>query len=362
MVAYEDEPLVIETVNITNDSDVKKLYSFAFRPPGLFIMPIFHPAIIEKFQNLEVVSMAGGIEKITSKTFENCGNLIEIDFGHNSIKSIDSGVFINCQNLKILRLNDNFVMTIDIDGFEGLTNLEELYLSYTNLSSFTHEIFKHTQSLKILDLSNTRIWRFDPATTFPQSLVKLHLVNLHVAEITSEIFKNLTNLEVLDFTGNVRLNYSLDLPNKLFEPLKSLKELHLNSTFIRRLNSNYFGRHESLTHLFIVYSSIREIEPNFFDNFPNLEVIDMRGETNCFDGIIDNASSIDFKDEIRFERCFNRWLGIDETTTTWRPPNNNGGLEWWIYTLIGLGIFLISRIAWYVWGRLKKSEIKIENK
>lgn len=319
-------------------------------------MSILHPAIIEKFKNLEILSINSvGIDKISNKTFENCGNLLEISFNRNRINEILPGVFRNCSKVKKISLNTNFIHTIYADGLLGLTSLEELDLSYSNFSNFSPEFLKHTQSLKILDLSFSRISQFDTTSTFPQSLIKLHLSSLHLTGLPPNVFRNLSNLEVLDFTSNLRLNQSSQFPPGVFEPLKSLKELHLNFTYHRRLNSNSFGRHENLTKLFMVYCLIREIEPDFFDNFPNIELIDMTGDSSCFNGIIYNASSIDFSEDLRLERCFNNWLGIEETTPTWRPPgDDDNGLKNWRFFWIIFGSSLIAMILIFNGKKCKK--------
>lgn len=151
----------------------------------------------------------------------------------------------------------------------------------------------------------------------------------------------------MEFVENVEVSRNSNLPPGLFEPLVALKELHLNLTYMRRLNSNTFGYHENLTHLYLPYCTLREIEPNFFDNFPKLEVLDLTGNANCYSGIIFNASSADLN--LLLERCFNNWLGIEPTTTPWTPPSNDKYKRpWWVSWSISMACVLIIFIIFFV--------------
>lgn len=173
IIDNEDQILYIETVNITNDADVKELRRTS--RPGIIIMILLHPKIFERFPNIERLYLNNvGMEIIPYNALENCEKITEITLTFNNFIQIPQ-VFRNCVNLKYLSFRSNFLLNSTSENdLEGLTNMEILDLSRSSLRMINENFFIHTPKLQFLDLSFSGIVNFTSNSFFPSSLRKLY--------------------------------------------------------------------------------------------------------------------------------------------------------------------------------------------
>lgn len=98
---------------------------------------------------------------------------------------------------------------------------------------------------------------------------------MRLNHINSEWFVDLTNLTHLYLWSNE----ISEIPNGAFRNQVKLRVLHVGSNKISRLNS--FGTLPLLNRFTIDANILNEIEPNFFQNFPVLNVFDAARGNIC---------------------------------------------------------------------------------
>lgn len=316
-ITDENLPLIIQTTQNVNYSEITHIDITDFKNESL---PLFieslHPAIIETFYNLQKVLLSScKMKKITQKSFQNCAK-IEFLFIHNNLlEEIPAGVFRNCATITSLSIVRNQIRTITSESFEGLHNLISLSLDQNQLTSINSGIFSNLKKLSSLFLSFNPIEELQQES-MPQQLQWLFINYCNISRLHPEVFRNFTKLSYL----NLRSNPITYLSPEIFTDLKDLWIIDLINTKIRRLSSNLFGRLEKLDE-FLISNELDEIQPGFFDNFPNLKTFYAR-ENLCVNATLTNTSLINF-DEVRvLNQCFANWYM--PRTTTEAPIEDNG--------------------------------------
>ncbi|XP_052074644.1 toll-like receptor 4 [Mytilus californianus] len=137
--------------------------------------------------------------------------------------------------------------------------------------------------LKYLDLADNNISKFSKGELAPfstaRNIISLNLstnfLSLDVDTYYTGVFQNLKYLQYLDVSNNSNANKSYYCPDKVFQELSSLQSLSIdgvqNVTF-----GKGFSTLTNLTMLRITGIAVKRIiNREYFDNFPNLEHLDL---------------------------------------------------------------------------------------
>lgn len=259
---------------------------------------VFHPEILTRFQNVEYLSLWDvKMRRIALNSFLYCDKLLMIDFTSNYIQEIRAGVFRNCKALIKLILSDNRINRIEPYAFMGLEGLRLLQIWRNQLTTLQSKIFPHP----IGEAESRLIFSQNPIRTielgaFPSNTDILDLGDCRITHLHPDVFGNLVNMTWLTLEGNPLR----ELPPGLFNNAKLLNWLNLQFTNITRLNSNSFISYSY--HLSIIdlsHSGLNEIQPGFFNNFPNLF---------SFGSLGNRCADISFLDLEALQKCFDNWL------------------------------------------------------
>ena len=132
------------------------------------------------------------MRRISQNSFENCPNILTIDFSWNQIQEIPARAFRFCRYLATLNLASNQITDggISRESFEGLSSLRHLRLG-NNLTAIRREIFEHIPNLESLSLLGNRGFRTIQGGTFPNSLLTLTLSFSGIQELPADAFQGL---------------------------------------------------------------------------------------------------------------------------------------------------------------------------
>lgn len=245
-----DENTSMEKVNIVDFDQYKDVLNFDILYMTLLTkIPGF---ILAKFKSLEFLRLNGaGIQFLSSNTFINGENLIQLDLKRNKIYSLTRGIFNPLANLELLNLAANGITTIEDGTFEGLTSLKYLYLEENNLTKVTSKTFAGLPNLQELLLGQNRIEtvEFDEA-----NMPELQLIRLSGNEL-----KVLPSLE-----GFPRLEKAYFAQNQFtsigstFERLEALYVLDVCDNPDLQLDLiDVAARHPQLTYLLVANTGLR---------------------------------------------------------------------------------------------------------
>nr|KAF6493130.1 toll like receptor 8 [Molossus molossus] len=270
------------------------------------------------------------ITHITNESFQGLPNLTEINLNRNVLlqsysgnydknekgMNITDGAFLHLQNLVVLLLEDNQLNKIPTDlpgslrslsliqnniisvtknNTSGLKNLERLNLGWNcyfgnvcNKTFIEDRAFEKITNLKVLILSFNNLSHVP--LNLPSSLTELYLSNTNINNISKEDFNNLENLTVLDLSGNCPRCFNAPFPctpcakdasifihPNAFDSLTKLKYLNLSSTSLRKINPGWFDKMHNLKELHLEFNYlVQEIASGeFLTKLPSLEVLDL---------------------------------------------------------------------------------------
>ncbi|XP_069058133.1 leucine-rich repeat and fibronectin type III domain-containing protein 1-like protein [Pleurodeles waltl] len=136
---------------------------------------------------------------ITSRTFANLDNLIELTIRHTNIAFIDASAFSGLKSLSHLRLNEVNLQNMDLHGaaFQDL-QLQHLDLSNNSLTTINSQMFSGLSKLKTLNLSRNKISLIHDKAF--ENQVQLSILNLDynsLSTITPMWFKASANYSSL---------------------------------------------------------------------------------------------------------------------------------------------------------------------
>lgn len=288
---------------------------------------------INHFENIETIDLWNtGIERITFNAFQRCGNIIEIELHHNRISSLHNGIFRNCRNLRFLNLEFNNFHTINMELFNGLVNLERLRMGYQHLHLQNDQVFTHLENLRELDIPFSYVHTISDKLLAPMKYLQtLYLAFCEISEIHPNAFTQNFNLSLIDIASN-RIT---ELPNGVFKNLTNLLSLRLNQNRIHRIGSESFGYHPQMNGIFMRNCSLNEVDPTFFENFPNL--MHFNGwENRCIDYWLINVRDIDFETAPYMNECFYNWFHPSQPGHGSRLMMSNWMVLFTVALLIGI--------------------------
>lgn len=301
-----------------------------------------HDEAFDSQAMLVVLTMNGNkLTQLDARVFQNNGELFLLDLGNNQLTTFSANRLNNLQALEALSLNGNQFASVDKDLFGLLPSLQLLQLESIPFTSFNVNTFEQLTSLEALSLRNNGFTQFDETLFDPLvNMQSLAIGANNLNEINPRLFEKLTSLVELD-VGESRLGNLDFLKDDVFKTLTflvcndcdlteipvgtfsenmDLENLILSDNQITRLNS--FGTLPELMMLNFTHSGIKEVERNFFSNFPKLEEFYFKNN-DCID-----MDSIDLeeRDPSRlyplFEICYANYEG--ELTTTTVGPTTPG--------------------------------------
>ncbi|XP_033095895.1 carboxypeptidase N subunit 2-like isoform X2 [Anneissia japonica] len=186
-----------------------------------------------------------------------CKNLISLHLSSNNITSINAKDLYPYASLKELFLANNKITSIALGSFQYMTQLEGLYLDGNMLPSLQNEVFNGLTGLTQLDLSFNKI-KLIESNVFRvlETLVSLDLSGNQLSELPSNIFLSLSDLIRLDLSSNI----FTQIP-AVFDDLKQLQMLNLESNNISTIKNRTFANLENLQNLYLGKNNIENLQP-----------------------------------------------------------------------------------------------------
>nr|XP_033803352.1 toll-like receptor 8 [Geotrypetes seraphini] len=230
---------------------------------------------------------------ISDRAFSSLTNLSQLHIDGNVLSKIPVGM---PSNLTLMSLQYNKIVSIRKIHFSNLTQLKKLYLSHNcyfsnpcgNPYNIENDAFSDLQNLEVLALSFNNLTQVP--SNLPSTLKVLYLSNNRITNISKDAFENLTNLEVLHLSGNCPRcfnaaypcepcsgNAAIQIDPHAFRNLKNLKKLSLASTSLNRIEPTWFENTRDLEVLNLVLNNLKaEISSgDFLVKLPSLKVLDL---------------------------------------------------------------------------------------
>ncbi|XP_054830249.1 toll-like receptor 7 [Eublepharis macularius] len=204
---------------------------------------------------------------VQSGTFEKLTQLKSLYLDGNRLSEIPQGL---PRNLQLLSLEANNIVSIIRENLEGLENLEILLLGkncyFRNRCNVAFQInntaFQDLKKLTVLSLKANNLTIIPQ--NLPHTLKKLYLHDNRIENITEHDLNHLHNLELLDLSGNCPRCHNAPYP---CEPCFNNKSILISPTAFASLKQLKFLRLHS--------TSLRKVDPKWFENTANLEVLDL---------------------------------------------------------------------------------------
>ncbi|XP_041975348.1 leucine-rich repeat-containing G-protein coupled receptor 5-like [Aricia agestis] len=221
--------------NISYDAHVVRLANNNF---------VSFPALLEKFQNVEILDISGNHLTGPLPTYmESWKNLNTLNLSNNNYDSwITTEFEISARKID---LSKNKINRVDEDAFVRMNNLNFLDLSENRIYDLPTTVFAQAIKLEILILSRNY---FNKVPNFQSSSLKnLYLSNCQIIYVDVKALTTMQSLLELDLSIN-QIEY---IPDNLAS--YSLQELDLS------------------------YNEINTINDRTFSSLPHLAVLDLRG-------------------------------------------------------------------------------------
>lgn len=323
-----------------NDSHVISLNSNSFTNEAhIFVIT---KELVQQYPNLQLLDVGwSNVQRVHPNAFERCENLRTFSANGNiNLNLPATGLFRNCTQLQQLSFTNCDMNSISTQLFEGLNQLQTLGLRGNRFTTLPANLFVHTPSLRHLTLGANPLQAI-PENIF-RNLFQLQFLDMDSANIqilNPNWFIDLTSLEVLYLWRNE----ISEIPNGIFQNMQNLQNLDIGSNRIWRLNS--FGHLAMLNTIWIGGNNLREIQPNFFSNFPVLNVFNAQGGNICVNSQVGNVSLIDFEQQNVFDPCFQNWLNPIPPPTTEGPTTPGKSVKDMPMTILIFGlIFCVFKI------------------
>lgn len=289
------------------DQDVRVLFTHNS------ILRFVPTQIFDRFQNLERLDLVDSGLQTLHQPWRNCSSLGLVRLENNAISTIPDGIFQACNNIDTLTFAQCRISQINPNAFIGLSQLRTLRIHRNALALTTLHVntFNPIGNLQRLELDSLGLQRIQRETLLPlQSLTFLTLAANNITTIETGTFVGFSAMEQLHINSNRHLNF---IERQSFGVLDSLVTLNLYSTNINRLNRKSFGILTALTTLNIREIGLQAVERSFFENFPNMRILDAQLNT-CVNTIILKPLLGPAPDLVpHFNECFTQWE-MSETT------------------------------------------------
>lgn len=241
------------------------------------IIKVFPSLIIDRFVNLETVTLNDVGMTSFGQPITNCANLETITLNTGGLTYIPQGILRNCINLTKLILNDHPIRKIHSKALAGLTALQFLKINGADLQTLHPVIFSSTPRLQDLEMKNSGITRI--ASPFPElnkllhlilsnnnlttwssaflaanpQLLKLHLDHNQIRSLTADAFGNLHQLQYLSVGDSLR-----ELP--VFENLNQLDTLTIERCPLTHVSATSFQNMFNLKQLNLQENQIATVD------------------------------------------------------------------------------------------------------
>lgn len=255
----------------------------------------FPEDLLNNLQELTNLNLSDNIiENIPMQKYEGKINLQNLDLSKNVVGMIKKP-FSKSVKINKLDLSMNKVISIEKEAFSGL-DCRELNLAYNKLSNLEDHTFSGLEStLEYLDLSHNKFIKFPDGLKNLKSLKTFKLANNNLSKLKSSL-DFFSGLEKFSVSGNnlgifpydslksLRSLKNLDLSyNKIADIRKSdfktwgrsLEKLSLQSNSLFFLENKTFDYVPKLLELSLSFNAIADILPGAFNDFNQLEKLDM---------------------------------------------------------------------------------------
>ncbi|KAJ8956518.1 hypothetical protein NQ318_019237 [Aromia moschata] len=248
--------------------------------------------------SLRLISLKDNrIDLIKTRAFQAQLGLEQIYISHNLISLIEGHAFSGLEKLKSLHLSHNRLSRFNSDVFQGIEKLLYLDLSQNFIAEFPTAALTSFENLKVLNLSSNVIQNLDNNNL--ASLSSLYILDLsrnNLANISPGTFLNMKQLRRLDigvnslrtieddaFEGldylqflNLKDNNILLIPASALGRIPRLTSLQMDYNRIAALSSDILSSiADKVTNLVISKNIVRELPPASFQNFQQLEFLDL---------------------------------------------------------------------------------------
>ena len=212
----------LTTLNISNNP-------IAYIPNDLFT-PLIN------LQYVELRNISTGCNSFNTGSLNNMTELVHIDFSLNN--EFRFPVFIKgasplIPNLRLLNFSSNYIRELDSDIFRGLRRLSMLDLRNNMISIVKAHCLEEMVNLTYLDLSNNELTDVDGTSFWSNTLKYLILSYTSLGlNLNNKTFLNLPSLKHLSLTSSL-LYRSLDSKTKFFQNLTELESFSLSDNYLR---------------------------------------------------------------------------------------------------------------------------------
>ncbi|XP_059500815.1 toll-like receptor 3 [Stegostoma tigrinum] len=226
------------------------------------------------------------LKTITNETFMSLAEspLVSLNLTKTKISKLQPGAFSWLKKLKKLDIGLNSIAQILTgEEFRGLTEIEVMYLSYNSKLILSSRSFVHVPSLKILMLSKSAIVSLSlQPSPFDciKNLTILDLSNNNLANLDKDVFRELQHLQVLMLQHNnlARLWKSVNPggPVLYLSGLKELRILDLQSNGLDELPEKAFQGLYKLNNLDLSLNNLNFLPDVVFDDLKSLKLLHMQ--------------------------------------------------------------------------------------
>lgn len=152
--------------------------------------------------------------------------LYYIDLSDNSIIEISMYDLRGYKSIRVLNLSNNGINRVYENSFQELVNLKYLYLSGNNILHLPPTVFNKNVNLKKLYLKgNPLSLSNDISILVSESITYLDIAFCNITILPATYFVSIPNLVALRLDGNMLTN----ITTEIFEPLRNLKEIYMES-------------------------------------------------------------------------------------------------------------------------------------
>lgn len=224
--------------------------------------------LTEEYAPRIVFLLIGGqnLTELKPDDFQGLPYLSNIQISTNRLQTLPEGLFRNLPNLETISIGGELT-SLPEGIFAGLKSLGSLTVSSTALTWLP---------TAFSDLTSLYHLRIGTGAPLPPNLLR-NLKNLDRISLgfapgvplpDSQFFAGLNKLKLLDFDGNIE-----QLPDFIFQELKSINSLNLRQIGLKRLSKDVFFGLENLRELNLDYNELTEIPVGVFEHLKGMRFL-----------------------------------------------------------------------------------------